>query len=348
MKYGGNILGLVQQQKAGNAQRVIAGYGGGFDEVEPASKQHKLTSEELEQLAKQGRAFTAERQEAYDSFKLNFKDASEIESKRMDDVAEQSAKKCIEYATRYGDNKPRAYGAIESADLRFAIDKDDFSRVNFRKLESKRGSAPETIAEVIDGDVNARSIETKESGYVKQPGEERYNLIHRETGESNKLGNYEAIIVGNKNYNEQKSIILDDNGRANIFDSNNFLALHPEYRKLEMGELPDLKWDSGLETAFIRTHIDSSRDEESNCFEEIDVKTHPEYQFSAMDEYYVNALVFDENKDDEYFATIEKAALLTHKTQELIDKKLAEAKALNTQSNWDNLSSIPFAGDRSA
>ena len=124
--------------------------------------------------------------------------------------------------------------------------------------------------------MNARSVEFISSGCVKQPGKDVFNYIYRETGESNHYGNYEALIVGVFNYNEQGNRIYDKKGIADRFDVDDFLTSHPEYQRLE------------------------------------------------------------------------KAALLTHKTQELIDEKLVEAKTLDVQSNWDNLSSILFAGDQSA
>ena len=343
MKYGGNILGLVQQQKAGNAQRAISGYGhDGYD----APERRKLTPEERKNLIERMEV----REKAFESYKLDFEDATEIDSDSMDDLAEYSAKKCLDYVEKWGvTSNPKAYGAIESAELRFSTDKDNSSRVNFRKLDTEKGSIPETIAEVKNGEVNARSVEFISSGCVKQPGKDVFNYIYRETGESNHYGNYEALIVGVFNYNEQGNRIYDKKGIADRFDVDDFLTSHPEYQRLENGALPGRAWDRAFYVAFVRANVEADDKQSKPAFESIDRETYAQFpESSIMSKEGLTNISFDKEKNGNYFATIEKAALLTHRTQELIDEKLVEAKTLDVQSNWDNLSSIPFAGDQSA
>ncbi len=95
MKYSGNILGLVQQQSAGNMQRAMNGYGNGED------PKPEMTEEERAAVLKKLREQQGERQKDFDACKIELDEIPDSESDERTDLVNYTANKTLKYMQKY-------------------------------------------------------------------------------------------------------------------------------------------------------------------------------------------------------------------------------------------------------
>ena len=331
MKFGGNILGLVQQQKAGNMQRAMSGYHGSEGEMK------NLSRAEREKIAKKKCELVA------DSLPT---DVKERETRQM-----LLRQKLYEYNQEF-DNPLLLNGTVNG--LHFESRTDGSETIDFSyeiTRQSKNKSSLDTedkpsITVSMTGDnceidtSKATAVLNKSAGTFNSaiPGLKGTIALDRTTGYIEGVGYYEAY-------------------KARIFNSRYAHAEASEYASGIVGENPEfevLDKDSpyaeqfqGLlsedRSVFLRTGFDPTSEAEQNrqplngITERHDGETSVSKAKGLESGGYDLPFTEDELKSLE--SRCREIYSFAHEINEDIELK---------QSSWDSLASVPFAGEHSS